>query len=1272
MDLAPEPPKTTSQVSFMLDTPSPVNAPSPGVGTPSPGPDISTSTPSDRDDFGPPDDDIEDIDDIGPAPPPNGYVTDNYFSSLGAGALRPSTADTDIDSIPLPEGFGNKKFNPEQAVCGMKSEKDAVPFWKKHNPLIGGSAKGGKGKGGKGFATAGPVISADTTREKQLMPGGEMVEIRNGKRFTTRQGRSTPFPEEEVIERISQMDRKNPKVQFATMKYTRKAKFSETYRLWTTDMHLLTELPPPHPPFTRKIEIFDPAGFKRADKKYYRVPKKVVNYPLSEMVDHLTKKCRDDISKVRAIYVWLTSLNVPKLTLPIKPTRECTCINYIEKIKKKKCNYAELISHMCNLAGLPCVVIHGYLKGSSYEIGEPLNPDTHYGEWNAVLVDNSWRLINAYWGACSVGSDIDESDITTYRTDENFFLTDPDQLAYSHYPTESKWQLLDPPMTLEEFETKAYLKERFFELEMRVLSHPRCEVQVENGHMELLFGINPARIKNYRFMTLVYMNQSKGFTLLYDDENRYQQDFMCFPNKGSVKFKIRFPKPGNYRVEIVGKDITIDQPKYDYDWIAIYKIKVNTGPVKYSAFPKCAEAGWGNHDALKEVGLAPATKLENACVMADDGYCRIAFKFESSKGRECNLTYKLVDVNRGLDEVKIEKGGFQTFQDEEFLLKLHVPTGDEIAFCCFTEVEDDTYGTIEKNLCNYLIMSVQARQLDQATNAIVSEGRNILDDALHFKQIELIERAVDLIETRRHEGHMLKQLNEAKELAVRLKKVTQLMHDVLALNQKLVAELRSYQQPLPEVHDIMKATFLLLGNFEEETRITGITAEVKKRKADMLDKTKPRISSDPKKQLSSRMSRSVEVEFEEEPDEVLKDAIRFKQLELIERAIDLVETRRHEGHMQKELNEAKRLARRLRKVSKLMHDVLALNQIVITEISAYSTPPQAVHDTMKATFLLLGNYESETKIEITYRISWRSSYSSNHHCDSNTIADDDINDGEGSLICRTCSPQETIGRMNYKCTDFSEIDDWTTGINSIIFDYGSRTEFYIGYSSSAWISLQYGGSAWSVMTLVKTSVRNDTQIRNTSPITSMQPITRLSLNCKYQIKIPVNDIDGDFIRCRWAESSIYPVNECGGVCDALPGSNLTEETCELHYTANEAGYFAVAIQIEDFISSSSTTPLSSDKTETETTDSTTTPAMTTWEPTFNLGTQILDSTTSSMASTPGLTEIETTDPTKTTVLTTCKLKKILTKISTALTIEHKIKHRRTPSKPEVGPGAREE
>ena len=57
------------------------------------------------------------------------------------------------------------------------------------------------------------------------------------------------------------------------------------------------------------------------------------------------------------------------------------------------------------LANIPCVIIHGMLKGSTYDVGQKLDEKAHYGEWNAVLVNHQWRLLNAYWGACAVGSD---------------------------------------------------------------------------------------------------------------------------------------------------------------------------------------------------------------------------------------------------------------------------------------------------------------------------------------------------------------------------------------------------------------------------------------------------------------------------------------------------------------------------------------------------------------------------------------------------------------------------------------------------------------------------------------------------------------------------------------------------------------------------------------------------------------------------------------------------------------------------------------------------
>ncbi|CAF5073557.1 unnamed protein product, partial [Rotaria sp. Silwood1] len=64
-------------------------------------------------------------------------------------------------------------------------------------------------------------------------------------------------------------------------------------------------------------------------------------------------------------------------------------------------------------------------------------------------------------------------------------------------------------------------------------------------------------------------------------------------------------------------------------------------------------------------------------------------------------------------------------------------------------------------------------------------------------------------------------------------------------------------------------------------------------------------------------------------------------------------------------------------------------------------------------------------------------------------------------------------------------------------------------------------------------------------------------------------------------TSTYPIrqaiDECGGIC--YPGSvpnGTTMSNCTITFTGHKAGvWYAVAIQVEDFIDGTSTTPLSS-------------------------------------------------------------------------------------------------
>ena len=50
--------------------------------------------------------------------------------------------------------------------------------------------------------------------------------------------------------------------------------------------------------------------------------------------------------------------------------------------------------------------------------------------WNAVFINGSWRLLDCTWGAGSY--DLDGNFIR--EINEHFFLTDPDELIYSHFP----------------------------------------------------------------------------------------------------------------------------------------------------------------------------------------------------------------------------------------------------------------------------------------------------------------------------------------------------------------------------------------------------------------------------------------------------------------------------------------------------------------------------------------------------------------------------------------------------------------------------------------------------------------------------------------------------------------------------------------------------------------------------------------------------------------------------------------------------------------------
>ena len=67
--------------------------------------------------------------------------------------------------------------------------------------------------------------------------------------------------------------------------------------------------------------------------------------------------------------------------------------------------------------------------------------------------------------------------------------------------------------------------------------------------------------------------------------------------------------------------------------------------------------------------------------------------------------------------------------------------------------------------------------------------------------------------------------------------------------------------------------------------------------------------------------------------------------------------------------------------------------------------------------------------------------------------------------------------------------------------------------------MKYADSAWLVPTNINISRRSDNGKINSSPVSKSPAIVRFQHGCQKSLRVPVEDPDGDFVKCRWANRS---------------------------------------------------------------------------------------------------------------------------------------------------------
>ena len=292
--------------------------------------------------------------------------------------------------------------------------------------------------------------------------------------------------------------------------------------------------------------------------------------------------------------------------------------------------YITLCGYFFSYAGLHCKTISGYAKGAEYKPGMKFTGEQGQHSWNAVLVNGAWRLVDCHWAARRlVGKKVTPENVR-YELDEYYFMPDPHQLIFTHFPDDLSWQLLERPISLGDFENLVPVKSAFFKYGLQILSHREAVIRT-NREVTIRIGCPPIKAQSLAFtFTLAFDNGKEehgGLKL-----NRYGMQEMV---DNVSFFTIRPPTNASYRLIIYAKDLDQATKEGVYGGVCEYEVICDSAPARPQPFPPCVHTSWGPGDSATKYNIIPVQK--GAIFSTVNGVAEVKFHLP----KELRFTAKL-------------------------------------------------------------------------------------------------------------------------------------------------------------------------------------------------------------------------------------------------------------------------------------------------------------------------------------------------------------------------------------------------------------------------------------------------------------------------------------------------------------------------------------------------------------------------------------------------------------------------------------------------------
>lgn len=304
-----------------------------------------------------------------------------------------------------------------------------------------------------------------------------------------------------------------------------------------------------------------PMNWERIDTHALKTPNHVEN-SVQTLANYLVEPAENEHEKVRAIFRWVTQNIAYDTEGYFSGQYGDLSPDGVLKSRSAVCDgYAGLFDMLGKAAGLEVVKVIGYSKGYSYAVGDQLDGASNHA-WNAVMIDNKWYLLDATWGAGYLG----DNNKFVRKFQNHYFLTPPDEFIYDHLPSDAQWQLLEQPVSKQDYADFVYLRPAFFHTGLAIQSHRHSLIEMGDQIT----------------VTLRAPDRAVLLAQLMQGENKLDEAFTFLQRRnGSYNIQAIIPQSGRYVLRFFAKN---RDEEGSYSWALDYSLTASEG--RPGGFPR--------------------------------------------------------------------------------------------------------------------------------------------------------------------------------------------------------------------------------------------------------------------------------------------------------------------------------------------------------------------------------------------------------------------------------------------------------------------------------------------------------------------------------------------------------------------------------------------------------------------------------------------------------------------------------------------------------------